>query len=342
MKRLHSVIFALVICLMPALAQAKCEGRFANPITDVCWSCIFPITVGGFTVMKGNDPVDTPNPAGSICFCMDVFPVPRPGINIGFWEPAHYVDVTHKPFCFVGLGGFEIDMGDLLGTGTTANHDSGTTSSYYYTHWYTYPALAWLDIITTALCFGKKGDGKDIDIPYISEFDPTWKSDALAMLVNPEVVLFANPIAQATCAADCLVASTGFVATDALFWCAGCQGSMYPLSGNNTAHISNLQSSTLFVQRTAYKMHRLGSLGASMGDQAMCLTPGTLPEMPIMKKSQYKTQMAFPIAANASQSKFACNPFGRSTVFWETGKSFPTKGEDFGYFVWRKRNCCAL
>ena len=25
---------------------APCEGRFVNPITDVCWSCLFPLTLG--------------------------------------------------------------------------------------------------------------------------------------------------------------------------------------------------------------------------------------------------------------------------------------------------------
>ncbi|MGH6977792.1 MAG: hypothetical protein ACRED4_00630, partial [Brevundimonas sp.] len=23
-----------------------CSGRFVNPITDVCWSCLFPLTLG--------------------------------------------------------------------------------------------------------------------------------------------------------------------------------------------------------------------------------------------------------------------------------------------------------
>src|SRR3546814_10668066 len=25
----------------------KCTGKFVNPLTDVCWSCMFPLSVGG-------------------------------------------------------------------------------------------------------------------------------------------------------------------------------------------------------------------------------------------------------------------------------------------------------
>jgi conjugal transfer pilus assembly protein TraU len=34
----------------PASADAgpgRCTGSFVNPITDICWSCLFPISVGG-------------------------------------------------------------------------------------------------------------------------------------------------------------------------------------------------------------------------------------------------------------------------------------------------------
>jgi conjugal transfer pilus assembly protein TraU len=24
-------------------APGRCTGRFVNPITDICWSCLFPI-----------------------------------------------------------------------------------------------------------------------------------------------------------------------------------------------------------------------------------------------------------------------------------------------------------
>ncbi|MEI6096142.1 MAG: conjugal transfer protein TraU, partial [Gammaproteobacteria bacterium] len=41
--------WALTILLcVTNLAQASsaCKGHFINPITDVCWNCLFPLTIG--------------------------------------------------------------------------------------------------------------------------------------------------------------------------------------------------------------------------------------------------------------------------------------------------------
>ncbi|KJV86007.1 conjugal DNA transfer TraU domain protein, partial [Orientia tsutsugamushi str. UT76] len=37
-------------------AAAGCVGRFVNPITDVCWKCLFPITIAGFKVVSSSMP----------------------------------------------------------------------------------------------------------------------------------------------------------------------------------------------------------------------------------------------------------------------------------------------
>ncbi|RZL71845.1 MAG: conjugal transfer protein, partial [Sphingomonas sp.] len=43
--------FVLSTTLSPrAEAQSKCSGKFVNPITDVCWSCLFPLSVGGLKI----------------------------------------------------------------------------------------------------------------------------------------------------------------------------------------------------------------------------------------------------------------------------------------------------
>ena len=50
----------------PALASpAPCTGKFVNPITDVCWSCLFPLSVGGMTIWPSSRP-DTNNPASPL------------------------------------------------------------------------------------------------------------------------------------------------------------------------------------------------------------------------------------------------------------------------------------
>jgi conjugal transfer pilus assembly protein TraU len=42
-----------VITARPALASSgpgRCTGHFVNPITDICWSCLFPISIGGLKI----------------------------------------------------------------------------------------------------------------------------------------------------------------------------------------------------------------------------------------------------------------------------------------------------
>ncbi|PMX28452.1 conjugal transfer protein, partial [Pseudomonas sp. MPR-R2A7] len=90
-----------------------------------------------------------------------------------------------------------------------------------------YPLLYWMEILTDFACF----EQASFDIAYMTEVDPLWQDDSLAALINPEAIVFANPIAQAACAGDC-IAGTVNLPLDPLFWCAGCQGSMYPLNGN--------------------------------------------------------------------------------------------------------------
>ena len=68
-------------------------------------------------------------------------------------------------------------------------------------------------------------------------------------------MLFANAPAKAACAADCVAATAGMPIAS-LFWCAGCQGSIYPMGGHVATHIGGVQASTLITQRMTAKMHR--------------------------------------------------------------------------------------
>ena len=62
--------FFLICCqlLIPQEAEAKCTGRFVNPITDICWECLFPVSIGSISLFSGKNP-DTDNPASPICLC---------------------------------------------------------------------------------------------------------------------------------------------------------------------------------------------------------------------------------------------------------------------------------
>lgn len=176
-------------------------------------------------------------------------------------------------------------------------------------------------------------EGGDLDIAYLSEIDPTWTDSSLTTILNPEAVIFANPIAQGACAADA-IASAFNMPLDVLFWCAGSQGSMYPFNGWVSNESSPLQSSLLVSERMAFKLHRQGMIMETIGkNNAVC---NEYPS-PILPKERWRYQMV-----NMYPDSGQCHPFGRSVMRWETGKNPPNTKKNFGYLMWRKRNCVFL
>ena len=191
--------------------------------------------------------------------------------------------------------------------------------------------IYWLELLVDFLCL----EQQNFDVAYLTELDPLWNEDELSFILNPEAAVFGNPIAQAACALDCGAASAGFP-MDTLFWCGGCQGSLYPFTGNNPAHNGGVQASLLMVQRMIAKLHREMLLWGTSGQEGLCQKY----PMPLIKKTQYKTQMTYP--RPTTRGPMACNPLGRTEVIWGAGREFPYKGEDFGYLIWRKRSCCVF
>ena len=332
----HAVSLALlvvVLLLLPLPSHAvepTCEGKFANPITDICWSCIFPLTLGGAKLMSMGQE-DTANPGGVLCTCTGNG-IPKIGIKVGFWEPVRQVDIVRKPFCLASLGGIDLDPGfDAPEAGRDDPEDGAPPASFYQAHWYVNPILYWLEVLLDNACLEKS----PFDIAYLTELDPLWIDDELTYIINPDVSLFANLPAQAACAADCVQASAGFARPE-LFWCGGCQGTAYPLNGHVQHHIGGVQASSLLMQRLTAKMHRQGLIWSASGGDGLC---GYYPRLQ-MDKSNYKYQMLFPVPQTQKIAGRCCQPYGRTTTIWGAGKEFPYKGEDFSYMVFRKRNCC--
>ena len=85
---------ALLAVALPWVAPAQaadsltCTGRFPNPITEICWSCILPISIGNATIANFDGQEDISNPSSPVCSCGVN---PTIGLSIGFWEPARHV-----------------------------------------------------------------------------------------------------------------------------------------------------------------------------------------------------------------------------------------------------------
>jgi len=319
-----------------AMAGGLCHGRFINPITDINWINMFPISIAGIPIGKGSPLLpDTSRDKGRApnCFCpIPLPPFVRPGLPIAFWEPVRLSEVVRKPLCFPSLGGLDVGaaVSMLLPNGSRSlKKERGMRESFYQVHWLANPLLFILNIIKDIACL----QHESFDVLYLTEFDPTWDDSELAAILNPDALLFANPIAQAACAADC-VAATAYLPLDPLFWCAGCQGGLYPFTGHVDDHTGGVMASLLLTERFQAKMHRELLASISSISYGQCFPY----PFPIVLKSQYRYQLALPIR----QIILPSQPFGRSTLLIAPLKEFPVAGEDFVWQSWRKRDCCAF
>lgn len=329
MKRIMVLLLlctALLHSQGAAASAASCQGRFVNPITDVCWSCLFPITLGSVPLFPGKMK-DTPNPSSPIQICpMGI--LYRVGLAIGFWEPMGLTDVTRSPFCMTSLGGFTIDVAGARGEGVGDQRGTTVPEVFYHVHWYKYPVMFWLNILTSVGCM----QTGDMDLAYLSELDPSWNDDVLAAWLTPEQALFGNVIAQAACAADA-VASTVFP-LEALFWCAGAHGSVYPLTGSNNNQYTPLQMTALMSERMLFKLHRQGMVWNSVGaDTAVCHQYPS----PIVPKTRWRYQQTVMVP-----DILTGHPYGASTITWEALHTTPKDTYSYGLLFWRKRNCVYL
>ena len=338
MKYIILVMGILVPLQLQAYSSFPCQGRIVNPITDICWSCMLPISIGEFKVAKGSGTKnrDTTNPKSPICGCTKNN-IPIPGITVGFWEPVRLVDVTRTPYCLVNLGGIQIGSHD---TRKVTSYQRGygkhhAHRSFYHLHYYIYPLIYWLELITDFLCL----EQASYDVAYLSEFDLMWNDEKFQMLMNPESFLFGNPVTQASCALDC-AAATFKIPLDSMFWCSGCLGNLYPFSGANADNVGGVQNSSLLTARVLAKLHRGGlaqetSTSDSTPNGKLCRKTRSY----YLKKSQYKMQMTYP---KSTSGEDGCWPLGLTDLKYSPFKEYPYDGQDWGYLIWRKRNCCLL
>ncbi len=384
MKKLLTAILIAASIHSNSDTKSTCHGRFINPITDICWSCLFPMFIGPIPVVwnignqKGATIIDVDNgidygvpmvksgqlPAGT-CTCSERGFIAPIGLMMSWYEPSRFVDVTRAPFCMVGLGGIDLSgglSGILPAPGYGDSKRAGeTSSSFYQTHWFLDPIFAILGIIDAGC---NVGASKSIDLMFMSEVDPTWNDDSLSIIFSPEVVLFSSIPAQLACGIDCVGASlpntepaakvvwpapyfsntpsatnpaSGSNPSKHLFWCGGCQGSLYPLDGNNVDNAYAVQSSILSAEKLNGLMHRMGLEDYTTGTWGMC--NNLLPDM-FLRKDEWKYSMGYPVPQTAYPA--CCNAFGETDANWNSGASFPYTGEDFTYIMYHERDCCFL
>jgi len=315
------VIAVLALILVrPAVGRATCSADFFNPITYIYWDCIFPVAIGGITIF-GSD-IDSPGDdiSSPICICGTTI-----GLSASFWEPARIIETVKDPWCFNLIGA------DLGGNGFLAGDSQRTTkaskSTFAQAHYYMLNVWSLLDLFLDLPCLENTG----FDIGYITEVDPLWNDDLLAFLLNPEALLFGNPVLQFSCIADSVAANAG-LPLDVLFWCMGSWGSAYPLTGHK-GNDNIVEDNAALAGRLIYKLVREYTLT----DTATNVCGPTM--WPIWTKSHYRLQIMRPVR------DYTCQPIGRSGLIWAAGKNPPysaggNAADNFDWVLTRKKLCC--
>ena len=108
-------------------------------------------------------------------------------------------------------------------------------------------------------------------------------------------------------ATDC-VGATSSLPISELYWCAGCHGGIFPLTGWVGSHVHFPQASSLLVARFTMKLHRSGLQWAAYGEKGQC---GPYLE-PIMDKRVYRTQMMYPARTTGKRDGRCYYPMGAS------------------------------
>ena len=324
----------------------KCPDEFPNLLSDICWRCMFPVRIGGKRIINvgdmpdniGTANVDDFNPSSFLCTCprRDGNPIPHVGIYVSYWEPARVLEVVQRPNCFPFL--FGLDMGDSINIfgayGDKGQGHGEGEKAFYNVHYYSFPLFDIMNIIVGIdFCTDWLSE---IDLMYFTEVDPLWNDDELTVYLNPEAIIFANPLTQALCAVDCITASAGFP-LNALFWCAGCWGSMYPYTGNTGTVASPVRTTSLLATRLLARLARLPVPPAIEWDTSSAGAKCGGIIRPLLKKSQYRFSTLFPIPQTEGR---CCHSLGSSTFLWGEHRNIPAVGEFQIYMMWRKRNCC--
>ena len=343
----------IVLAGLPSPAAALCPKSHVleTMLTKVCWGCVFPFRLGGKTLISKGFPDDPAAPTSTFCHCDDKL---LPGVTVGFSEPIRLIEVVREPYCFPSLEGVEMkkDTYERAGQYTEDPNGDSKQAAFYNVHYIGFPLWQILGLTASFVgssinnissgffpdlskCFSTGGyDVSNYSLLYLSELDPMWNDDEIGALINPEAILFGNPVTQALCAGDCVAASAGWP-IDPLFWCAGCWGSMYPYTGTVAGPVGEVNTAALLAARTLAKMNREYFEALTSTDMALCGKVYT----GMIRKSQYRMQLLYPLPNTASPA--CCPPIGRNTLLWGSGKAYPVYGEDFSFLVWRQRDCCA-
>lgn len=330
-KLLTAFLLAVAVLTSPSPAQGAAvtycpdSGAYTRGqvLYGMCWPCLFPILIGAVPV--GTRFPDIVAPPVCVCPSKALLGAPTPGTTVRMWKPTHFVETVSEPGCMPTLGQ-NVKVAGLLGLGLGGSKGDEAESTFRSVHLYSFPTKFIADMVTGAACAEVSGGG--LDLLGMTELDPTWSNVVLSQLMNPEALLFNNPVATASCMADAAAAGV-YKPIDGMFWCQGSWGNTYPLMGYGSA--TSVQDASLLAARLVAIQHKRLMMWKTYGPEAVC----TDIPYPVMPKQQYRWQIFHPIP----QPLF--NEWtGRSTLLGREPHHIATVGEDWVQILWRYEECC--
>lgn len=260
----------------------------------------------------------------------------KAGFEVSMYEPIALIDVTAKPWNFPSIG---ISLNNSLsrkqGVSRNGSSDGQGANAFKYTHFIAYPVMSVINIVTDSICFEKLSV---ITFGFMGEVNPAWNNDSLAAFLNPHKLLFA--LASPACIADCAY-STLNNPLNSMYFCAGCWQTLGTNTGFTEGQHPVTEAGTLAV-RLLDDMHKTYSLTKSSNALFKSTTTNSSPKgsmcketfFPIVLKSQYKLQLAYPVTTKAVT-------IGKSRTGWADFRLGKDLSEDMAWWLWRKRDQCA-
>jgi conjugal transfer pilus assembly protein TraU len=243
---------------------------------------------------------------------------------------------------------------------------TGTLGKKVFMNWnfYSFPVLQALKILDLPGC--NPGGYTDFDMPLVtSAFFPNWYDNELSFYLNPDVGLLTIPTILAAAPLECGTVSITKQPVDKFWLSAGCWGNLVPYTGA-VAPATRVKAWSLISARAMSMLSRLPGpmVQRTTGDDVVCKPD----DMPILKKSQYKFSMLFPVPesrgilnnplssgdttfggsqvpelsvdALGMAAKSCAHPFGYPVALWGEWRSRPATGEDAVFLVWQWTDCC--
>lgn len=348
-------------------------------ISKICWGAMFPLRIGTAELFHGKDGIPIPEGATDQWFCncgadLSKGQLGRAGFTLGFWQPARAIEIVRQPYCMPLFGGLQLPIDWTAGgerqQGFTYEESNkvhtGRLGQKVFMNWnfYSFPVLQALKILDVPGC--NPGGYNDFDLPLMtSAFFPNWYDNELAFFLNPDVGLLTIPAVMALQPMECAAVTATKQPVDKFWLTAGCWGNLVPYTGA-VAPATRVKAWSLLSGRVMSMLSRLPGpmVRRTTGNDVLCEPT----DMPILKKSQYKFSMLFPVPESRGiannpptggdttaggtqvpelsfanlgvEGKSCAHPFGYPTALWGEWRSRPATGEDAVFLVWQWTDCC--